>query len=341
MLPNITVLIPTFNEQDFIQNCVESLICDSYPQDKIETLIIDGGSTDKTRLIIESLSGSYDNIKLIKNKNKTVPYAMNLGIKSASHSIIVWCGSHAVYKADYLKNSVEILLSEENCASVGGVITPSANTFTGQVIATATSHKFGIGNAQYRYATQRKDVDTVFGGCFLKSSVETIGGFNENWDRNQDYEFNYRLRKHVGNIILDPSIKCNYYCRESISELAKQYFSYGQWRFKTVEQHPKSISFRQLAPIILIIGLLISVLMLLMGSGLGLLVPVSYGLVNLLVSMVAVLGDSNFPELNNKKPAFYFLLATSFATIHLSWGCGFLMNLMKSAFKPLATPKAS
>lgn len=328
MLPNISILIPTYNEEGFIKDCVESLVCNSYPIDKIETLIIDGGSTDNTVQIITSLQSLYPQIKLLSNPKKTVPSAMNIGAQQASHPILIWCGSHAKYGRDYLKNSVEILLTESECASIGGVITPIATTFVGQAIASATCHKFGIGNALYRYATKRSIVDTVFGGCFYKSSVDAVGGFNEEWVRNQDYEFNYRLRTQVGNIILDPSIMCEYYCRESIPKLAHQYFQYGYWRFRTLQMHPHSLTLRQTAPLLLILGLLGSLILLLSGNSFGFLIPASYLTINLIASISIILKE--------KKAHFISVLPVIFATLHLSWGAGFIISAIETSYNRLS-----
>ena len=327
MLPKISILIPTFNEEDFIEDCVKSLICDSYPIEQIEVLIIDGGSHDKTIEIVQALQVHFSRIKLLRNINKTVPAAMNLGLKEASNPILVWCGSHAKYNKDYLKHSVNTLLSEPYCASAGGVITPIAKTRMGKSIAIATSHKFGIGNAQYRYATESAVVDTVFGGCFYKASADAIGGFNEEWTRNQDYEFNYRLRSEVGNIILNPNIRCQYYCRESIPKLVKQYYSYGYWRFRTLLEHPKSLTLRQTAPILLVTGLILSTIAILSGFLVGLLIPLIYVTATIIISLMV-----SFTHKNSRLMA---TLPIIFASIHLSWGCGFMINAIKTSYTRL------
>ena len=327
MLPKISILIPTLNEENFIEDCVESLLCDSYPIGQIEVLIIDGGSSDRTLEKVKNLQRRFEQIQCFTNPLKIVPSALNIGIQQASNPIIVWCGSHALYGKDYLKNSVNTLLSNPNCASAGGVITPIAKTSTGKAIAIATSHKFGIGNALYRYATGRAEVDTVFGGCFYKSSVITIGGFNEEWVRNQDYEFNFRLRKMVGKVILDPSIQCQYYCRESITKLSRQYYSYGFWRFRTLLKHPQSLTLRQTAPILLINGLISSLVALICGYQIGFLLPFVYGLANIIVSL--------FISFKQKQAMLLLRLPLIFATIHLSWGAGFMISAIKIGYNKM------
>jgi succinoglycan biosynthesis protein ExoA len=285
---------------------------------------VDGGSSDSTRADVREVANIYSNVKLIDNPKKHVPAAMNVGIHHSSHDILLWLGAHAEYDPGYVSNSIRILL-EENCASVGGVITPIANSPVGKAIAIATTNKFGIGNAKYRYAKQRQKVDTVFGGCWQKKNISSIGGFNEAWVRNQDYELNCRLREQIGDIILDPSIQCRYYCRESISALAKQYYQYGFWRFKTFTKHPQSFTLRQAAPLLLLCGLLISVLILPISNKLGLLLPTIYVLCTFLVSL--------WLSVKHKRPRYLVLLPIIFATLHLSWAFGFAKSLLNKLFK--------
>lgn len=323
-IPHISIIIPTLNESGFIVNCVESLLLGEYPSEKIEVLIIDGGSNDGTIDQVNTLCSKHSNIRLIENPKKIVPAAMNIGVAAASNDILMWCGAHAIYDKTYIKNSVRTLLEESNAASVGGVITPIANTRTGKAIAIATSHKFGIGNAQYRIANKRQTVDTVFGGCFYKSSVLKIGGFNENWIRNQDYEFNHRLRSLVGPIVLDPNIRCQYFCRESISALWKQYYHYGFWRLNTLIKHPSSFRLRQAAPVLLCFGLGLSLILIVKGSIIGLIIPIAYTGIGILISC--------HMSLKKKQASLLIYLPIIFATLHLSWGLGFIKNSFNTIY---------
>lgn len=314
-LPSLTVLIPTLNEEGFIDGCLSSIINGSYASEKLEIFVIDGGSTDRTVDIVDSIIESNPCIKVLHNSKKTVPTAMNLGIQNASHDHIVWLGAHALYDRDYLLNSISILL-DEKCASVGGVITPIGKTWMGRAIAAATSSKFGIGNARYRHAKKREFVDTVFGGCWRKADIVNIGGFNEKWVRNQDYELNVRLRKNVGQIILDPCIHCQYFCRESLITLAKQYFQYGFWRFQTSIKHPKTFTIRQAAPILLFCGLILSLCIAPFTLLTALILPTIYISATILAS-VAI-------SLHRKRISLLPALPIVLATLHLSWAAGFM-----------------
>jgi len=322
--PAVTVIIPTFNEQNFIVDCLGSIMSGNYPAEKLEILVIDGGSTDNTCELVSDYSKLHQEIRLVYNDKKIVPAAINLGLAQAKNEVIVWLGAHALYEPDYIVNSVRVLL-EEQCASVGGIIIPHGKTITGKAIATATSSKFGIGNAKYRYATKREIVDTVFGGCWMKSNALIVGGFNERWIRNQDYEFNCRLREHVGNIILDPTIRCTYFCRETIRGLAKQYFQYGFWRFQTFAQHNSSFTIRQAAPLLLLISLIFSLYLIAIGNKFGYLTPLIYSATSALISIILSIKGQNIH--------YFYLLPTIFATLHFSWALGFAKGVCQNLLK--------
>ena len=317
--PAITVIIPTLNERGFIADCLHSVLANTYPKSALEILVVDGGSTDGTLQEVSDFIESNSIIRLLHNPKKIVPSALNLGIAAANHDLVIWLGAHAIYDKHYLSRSVNVLL-EENCASAGGVISPIGKTTVGKAIAAATSTKFGVGNAKYRSAKTRQSVDTVFGGCWRKADILKIGGFDENWVRNQDYELNCRLREQVGEIILDPEIRFQYFCRESIPALAKQYFNYGYWRFNTFLKHPASFTVRQAAPLALLLGLLASVGLAIVGSSFAVIIPAFYLSTSMVISILLTIRDA--------KPIYLILVPLIFATLHFAWAVGFVTGMV-------------
>ena len=299
---------------------------------KLEILVIDGGSSDDTHSIVEKLQTKHSFIRLLHNAKKIVPAAMNLGIKHATHEYLVWCGAHAIYEPGYIENSINVL-REENCASSGGILTPIGKTEIGKAVALATISRFGIGSVPYRHATKRVAAKSVFGGCFTRTDVQKIGGFNEKWTRNQDVEFNYRLRTQVGNIVIDPEIRCYYFCRDSFTNLFNQYFQYGFWRFKTTIIHPGTYNLRLLAPVILVLGLMFSIIGIAFDSFITLIIPTLY--------LSACLLQAIRASIENQNAKLLILLPLIFITIHISWGLGFitssalsLMDKIRSTIAP-------
>ena len=170
---SISILIPTLNEENYISNCIESLLVSLKDFNNYEIIIIDGGSNDKTINIISNYSEKNPKIKLLKNPKKIAPAALNLGLKKAKFNIIMRCDAHAIYPHNYIKNNFDLLIkSDEKTMNVGGYINTVSkkNTLISNSISLVLSSSFGVGNAKFRTGSvnQKKivEVDTVPFGCF-------------------------------------------------------------------------------------------------------------------------------------------------------------------------------
>jgi len=320
LLPKVDVLIAVRNEQNYIKDCLNSIYNGNYPREKLNIYIIDGCSSDDTVEIVKKYKQDYKNIFLLHNNNKTVPYAINSGIKASSQEIIFWATGHGQYDPDYILKCVSELI-KTNAASVGGLVIPQGCGFWGKVIAASLKSPLGMGFASYRRGTESMWVDTVMGGCWRRTDVEKIGGFNEQWTRNQDSEFNIRLKDKIGGILLIPTIKCRLFVRESLISLIKQYFQYGYWRCKTVITHPGSIKIRQILPTLFVISLIFSIIID---------VKLFYLLVFVyfIASIVAVCASKEKIGWTSK-----LSMLIVFPLIHLSWGCGFIHGFLSHILK--------
>lgn len=317
--PYVSVIIPMYNEENYIEYCLESLINQTYPSERMEIIVVDGMSSDRSREIVKKYQEDYDNIKLFDNPKCIVPVAMNIGIQNAVGEIIARIDAHSSQSHDFIKQSVH-LLKTTGAVNVGGVLEAIGTNFVSKAIAIATSNPFGIGDSMFRFSRKERWVDTVFPGIWYKKTIDDIGGFNEEFVVNQDYELNYRLRKTGGKILLSPLLKSKYYVRKSIAALSRQYFRYGYWKVKTVLLHPLSMRWRHIISPLFVLLLLISIILIISGYSIGLLIPVMYGSISLIVSLLASIKNGI---------SFIFILPIIFLTIHLSWGIGFLMGLLK------------
>ncbi len=315
----VSVIIPTYNEEPYIGQVINSILANDYPKERLEILIVDGGSTDRTREIVQEYTKRFPQIRLLDNPKRYQAAALNIGLKEAKGEFIIRMDAHTLYAPDYISQCVS-LLQKSGAASVGGVQRAIGTSYLSSIIATALTSPFGIGDAYYRYAEKEMWVDTVYLGAWHRSTLEAIGGFNEEWIVNEDYELNFRLRRAGGRILLSPRIRCWYYVRPSLRHLARQYFRYGFWKVKTLVAYPDSLRWRQLAPPALILALLTSCVMLLVNRVLGIVLPASYWAANIVAS-VGIASRRGWKYLP--------LLPVVFATIHLSWGIGFLAGLFK------------
>ncbi len=318
-LPFVSVIIPLRNEEKFVAQSLDSIVSNDYPRDKMEILVVDGRSTDRSREIVEEYMRKYPFIKLLDNPKKIRVSANNIGIKAARGEIIISMDAHVIYAPDYIRNCVELLQST-GAANVGGLQKAVGYNYLTKAIALATTTPFGIGDAEFRYLKKEKWVDTVYLGAWRKSTLESVGLFNEGWVRNGDYELNYRIRKAGGKILLSPKIRCQYIVRGSLKKLARQYLLYGIWRVKTIKTHPDSIRWRHLIPPALLIWLFLSIISLAVGLKYWWIPVASYFFYTAATSLAISIrhGIIYFP-----------LLILIFWVLHISWGLGFLYGILK------------
>ena len=210
-IPIASILIPVFNEENYISDCLNSIVKNDKSKYNFEIIIIDGGSTDKTLEIIKEYTLLYPYIKYLKNHKKYIPDALNLGIKKSKSKYIIRLDAHAHYSIDYINNCIETIEeSAEEIVNVGGIIKSLSvsNNAVSDAIADIMSSKFGVGNSIFRVAKPKKSmfVETVPFGCFKRTIFDEIGLFNINQHRNEDLEFNYRILKANKKILLNPNI---------------------------------------------------------------------------------------------------------------------------------------
>ncbi len=252
----ISVIIPVYNEEQYIENCIISLLQQDYPLVSMEWIFVDGCSEDSTKKLIDNYKKKYSElIKLLDNPNKTVPFAMNIGIKEAKGEYIIRLDAHAEYNYDYISKCV-YYLNTTNANNVGGVAETKSRCFIGDCIAKILSSKFGVGNSQFRTNGTSSYVDTVPFGAFRKEVFEKWGGYDERLSRNQDNEMNYRIRKNGGKIYLAEDIRFSYYCRDTIKGISDMAIKNGMWNVITMKLCPGSMGLRHFVPFVFLLSVI-------------------------------------------------------------------------------------
>lgn len=325
--PFISIVIPCRNEERFIGGCLESVIANDYPKEKVEVLVIDGMSEDGTRAVIEGYAKEYSWIRLIENRKQITPVGLNLGITNAKGKVIIWMSAHNQYLKEYISRSVESL-KKYGADNVGGIMKtlPREDSFMAQAIVASLSHRFGVGNSYFRVQTNKpKWVDTVFGGCYRREVFDRVGLFNENLVRGQDMEFNLRLKKAGGKTVLVPDIVSYYYARSDLKSFWKHNWANGVWAILPFLYSPiMPVSWRHLVPLIFVIGLLGSALLWFFWTPffyLFLIILGSYGLANLGASLQIALEKRNI--------RYMLAMPFIFASLHFAYGLGSLWGLFK------------
>jgi glycosyltransferase involved in cell wall biosynthesis len=318
----VSVIMPVRNEGAYMTRSLQAVIDQDYPRDRIEIIVADGMSTDDTVAVVESFCSRHGNISLINNPGRIVPVGMNLAIEKAQGEIIVRVDGHCEIAPDYVSRCVAYLKSGA-ADGVGGPIDTVGETFTANVIALAMSSPFGVGGSAFRTVRDKSMLtDTVAFPAYTKGAIERAGRYDEELVRNQDDEYNYRLRKRGGRILLADDIHCRYYSRGSLRSLWRQYFQYGYWKVRVMQKHPLQMKARQFVPALFVAALAASLLatVLLPWAGLLFISAVAlYVVANISASVITARSNARM----------LFMLPLVFAALHFSYGSGFMFGLMR------------
>jgi succinoglycan biosynthesis protein ExoA len=317
----VSVVIPCYNEEQTIQQLLSAISSQTYLASQMEVIIVDGLSTDGTRKQINEFLGKNPEFDLhvIENPEKSIPSALNLGIKAAKGEIIVRMDAHSIPSSDYIELCVSAL-QEGKGDNVGGVIDirPGRDSWIARSISIATAHPMGVGDARYRWATTAGYADTVAFGTYYRSKAIEIGLYDESLKINEDYEFNSRLRTTGGKIWIDPAIRAVYYSRPDLGSLSKQYFNYGFWKFRMLKRFPSTLKWRQALPPLFVIGLLMLLLLAIFQlfffwMFLGVLA----------FYLLALVAGTIKAAFQKKEPVLVLGVPLAIIVMHFSWGSGF------------------
>jgi succinoglycan biosynthesis protein ExoA len=321
----VSVIMPIRNEAGFIRESLRSVLNQDYPADLMEIIVVDGMSTDATRDIVHEVATQHPNIRLLDNPGRIVPIGMNIALQQAKGEIIVRVDGHCEIRPDYVRRCVEYLGSGE-IDGVGGPMETIGETTVSQAIAIAMSSPFGVGGSAFRTIKDRTMyVDTVAFPAYRRETIRKNGLYDEELVRNQDDEYNYRLRELGGRILMTPDIRSRYYSRSSFKSLWRQYSQYGFYKVRVMQKHPRQMSLRQFIPPLFVATLIILSVLSLFFAPVRLLLALEVG-AYLLANLGAALLTAG-----KTGPQYFIYLPLAFAILHVSYGSGFLYGLVKFA----------
>lgn len=324
--PFVTVIMPIRNEARFIRESLGAVLCQDYPAHRLEVIIADGASEDETRDIIAQMIGNRGGVQpevfVIDNPGGIVPSGFNEALSRARGHFIVRVDGHTIVRPDYVSECIAAL-DRTGADNVGGRMEAIGLNEFGRAVSLATSSRFGVGGSRFHYSDREEWVDTVYLGAWPREVFQRFGVFDIEFVRNQDDEFNYRLRSQGGRVLLSPRIRSSYYNRSTLRSLWRQYFQYGLWKVRVMQKHPRQMSLRHFTPVILVISVFASLAGALFfenGKWAFCLIAGTYLIANLLASVLVA-----------RKGAWRLLpvLPAAFAIIHFAYGSGFLIGLFK------------
>lgn len=319
--PCVSVIMPCRNEAWYIEPVLDAILAMKNPPGGFEVIVADGMSNDGTRERVHEMAQRDPRIRLVDNPNRFTPHGLNAAIAAARGDIIVRMDAHTAYSSDYLCACVKAL-STSRADNVGGPWVAQGQGYLSRAIAAAFQSAFAVGGARGHQREYEGPVDTVYLGCWHKSTFARFGTFDEELIRNQDDEHNLRITRGGGKVWQSTAIRSLYVPRHSLVALFRQYFQYGYWKVRVIQKHRLPASIRHVVPGAFVLALLVcgaAAFVFSFAGWLGLGLGILY--VACVVAAAVVTGFRSECKLVPVLPAV-------FAAYHFGYGLGFLRGLL-------------
>jgi succinoglycan biosynthesis protein ExoA len=319
--PFVSIILAIKDEEKYIENTLKSILDQDYPFDNYEVLIADGNSKDATLEIVNEIASGDPRVQIFSNPGEIVAKGLNILIRQAKGEVIIRADGHTILESDYVSKCVSTLFDHQ-VQNVGGRMDGVASTPFGEAVVRATSSRLGVGDSAFHYSTRVEEVDSVYLGAWPAELFTEIGLFDEELVRNQDDEFNYRLRKHGGKIMLNPEIKSHYNVRSRPGTFWRQYFQYGFWKIRVLQKHLRQMSLRHFIPAIFMLGLVACVFVCLLIPFLRIL---GFGFI-LFYFVTTLLSALNISDCKVPKA---LRVCLAYWCMHTAYGLGFIVGLFR------------
>ncbi len=315
----VSVIVPCRNERDHIEAFLDSLAVQRLPRGwELEVVIADGRSDDGTTELLQGLAARHSHLSVMDNPARIVSAGLNRALAQSRGEVIVRMDVHTTYEDDYIAQCLTALESTR-ADNVGGPWRAEGTGLTQAAIAAAFQSRWLAGGARSRQLEYNGWVDTVYLGCWPRSTFERFGGFDETLVRNQDDEHNLRISRGGGRIWQAAAIRSSYRPRSSVAALFQQYLQYGYWKPFVMRKHGQPASLRHVVP-----GLFVLVLALcLAGTLLGLPHACWLGLLGL---YAAAVGGASLAIAAHAGWTRAIVLPAVIAAYHFGYGIGSLLG---------------
>ena len=303
----ISFVMPVRNEEKYLEEAVRAVLQQEF-KGNTELVLAIGPSSDATAEVAQQLKKTFSQLKVVDNPGGDTATGLNLAITASKYKVIIRVDAHSKLPEGYAQLAHQVL-AETNAANVGGKMVAEGKTEFQKAVAYGYNNRIGLGGGAFHVGTKAGEADSVYLGCFQRSWLDKVGGFDPKWVRGQDWELNKRLREAGGKIWFDPRLTVTYYPRSSWQALEKQFFSTGIWRGALTREAPGESAARYWAPPMLVLASL-------------------FGLPFTLYLLVIAFAAMNAGEL---KPATRLWLMIVLPTMHFAWGLGFWWGLARGA----------
>jgi succinoglycan biosynthesis protein ExoA len=332
--------MPVLNERDYLRRAVETVLAQEV-DGPTELILALAPSTDGTSELARQLADADPRIVVLDNPAADIPIGLNLAIRAARYPTIVRVDAHSELETDYTRRAMATL-ERVRAANVGGVMRADGRTPFQRAVARAYNSPIGLGGGAYHGGTQEGEAESAYLGVMRRSVVEEVGFFDESIRRGEDWELNLRIRRAGYRVWFDPSLSVTYWPRESWTRLVRQFAATGRWRGELVRRFGRGNSLRFFAPPALVANIVAAIVVavlqvtgVLSGWWAVIASAIYLPLIAYALLIVAVaLGAGGGRGWRDKLWTMAVL-----PTMHLSWGWGFLLGVLRGAHDTVDTSR--
>lgn len=314
----VTVVVPARDEELSIGSCLDSILAQDHRH--LQVVVVDNGSRDRTGQVVRGYAARDARVELLHNSRGGISASLNVGLAAARGVWLVRVDAHSTVPPNYVRIAVDHL-RHGSWGGVGGRKDAVGLTPAGRAIAVAMGSRFGVGGSTYHHGTAPQVVDHVPFGAYPTALAREVGGWDVDLSANEDYEFDYRLRRRGHQLLFDPALRIDWRCRQSVPDLFRQYRRYGSGKARVVVLHPGATSPRHLVGAGLVAWLLAAAALSVRRplAGLAAVAPYAAG--------VAVASAVTVPAVD---PDARRWLPAAFVAMHTGYGAGFWQGLAQA-----------
>jgi len=231
MAVEASIVIPTFNRADSLQNCLHALEKQTLGTDRFEVLVVDDGSTDHTPVFIERFIKQTDLLLKYFQQNRRGPAAArNFGISASRSDLIAFIDDDCVPESVWLENLIKAMPENKKCAGVGGKIVRLNNTLISRYIDDSRAMNHGNEKGKIRYLVTAN-------ALYRRSCLLEVEGFDTSfkWPGGEDPDLSFRMEQ-LGYVLAstdDAVIRHEH--RDTLRGLSKMFFNHGRGKFALIQ----------------------------------------------------------------------------------------------------------
>lgn len=322
----VSICMIALNESAVLNRLFRDISEQDYPHSKIEVVLVDSHSKDRTREMMEDFKCSgynFMDVKIVSNKGRNQASAWNEALKVATGDIIIRVDAHAHIPRQFVSRNVAHIKEGENITGGGRPNITSGVSPWKLTLLAAEESLFGSSIASYRRQPVRKEYqDSMFHAAYRREVFAKVGGFNDSLGRTEDNEIHYRIRKAGYKLCCCPDIISYQMTRNNLLDMIKQKFGNGKWIGLTLGVCRQCLSYFHFVPFLFVLAIVFSVIFALFG------VPFFLIMLCCLYGMFDIVNTVSCFIVRKNKPQF-LLLPFLFPILHIAYGIGTIVGLIK------------